>query len=252
MEKIKIDFKRILQFAEAASLVYKSDTQILKKCGKNVKIFTLPETDVKCFIKTNNRTKKQCISVRGTANTENVFKDIKVWKTYNKKLGIYIHKGFNESAVEVYNTIIKSLKKDYEIIVTGHSLGAAIGTILLMMLKEDGFKLGESIVFGGPKITNKRGAKKYRDLFLLRVVHDNDPVPLLPPLDLFSILDFGPYRHFCAEIILYDGDSFEFIDKEKAEHIVISSFWLHILTEEVSDHFMKNYIKSIKDKIKEN
>lgn len=249
MEKVKIDFKRILQFAKLASLVYESDSQILKKCGKNVKIFTLPETDVKCFIQTNNRTKKQRISVRGTANTENVFKDIKYWKTYNKKLSIYIHKGFNESAVEVYNTIIKSLKKDYEIIVTGHSLGAAIATILLMMLKEDGFKLGESIVFGGPKITNKRGANKYRNLLLLRVVHDNDPVPLLPPLTLFSALNFGPYRHFCAEIILYDGDSFEFIDKEKAEHIAISSFWLHILHEEIADHFIKKYIDSLKEKI---
>jgi hypothetical protein len=77
-----------------------------------------------------------------------------------------------------------------------------------MLLKEDGFKLGQAMTFGQPKVTNGDGARKYSTLPLLRFVNDKDPVSLLPPFELFAVLDEGPFQHFGPEVVLGDGGAF--------------------------------------------
>lgn len=107
---------------------------------------------------------------------------------------------------------------------TGHSLGGAARAIVLMWLKEDGFKLGQTIAFGQPKVTNHDGVLKYRTLPLLRYVNDGDPVPLLPPFELFTTLDEGPYQHFGPEVVLENGPDYRVNTEHQVERQSVLSF----------------------------
>ena len=82
-------------------------------------------------------------------------------------------------------------------------------------------------------------------------MHDNDPVPLVPP---FEILKFwGKYKHLGAELLLSDGAKFyTYLDKERAQGRFVNSFWLNSIKnlaqadslldvkQDVEDHFMDN------------
>ncbi|MFI5142387.1 MAG: lipase family protein [Bacteroidia bacterium] len=246
----KIDFGKILSYAKLAELAYKSDEEIRKACGKTVKIFLLPETDGKCFVKTNDRSKTHIVSIRGTADFKNFLVDGKCWKVKNETLGIRVHAGFNVLAMEVVKAITPNLKKYYSINIVGHSLGGAGAAIVGLMLKEMGFEVKEVLTYGQPKIMSKSGCEKYKDFPLLRIVDHEDLVTNLPPTTLLSFLNWGVFRHFGNEILLLDGKSYEVLDKDQASRLLLSSFWLHLGDEDVEDHFVKKYIVSLKEKVK--
>ena len=144
---------------------------------------------VKAYIETDEANKIQWVSVRGTSNLDNVKLDVDYNKVVDGRLQIPLHKGFADTALQVYAFAKPLLRPGYEVRVTGHSLGGAAAAIVLMLFKEDGVKLGQAMTFGQPKVTNRAGVEKYRGLPLLRFVNDKDPVPLLPPFDLTTILE---------------------------------------------------------------
>ena len=91
------------------------------------------------------------------------------------------------------------------------------------------------MTFGQPKVTNRAGVEKYRGLALLRFVNDKDPVPLLPPLDITTILDEGPYKHFGPEVVLKDGTAYAYFGDVQAERFSVISFWNSLGTIATSD-----------------
>src|SRR6266545_1295829 len=114
-----------------------------------------------------------------------------------------------------------------------------------MLLKEDGFQLGQAITFGQPKVTNRDGARKYRTLPLLRYVNAKDPVPLLPPFEVFAVLDEGPYVHFGPEVVLEEGWNYRFYTDHQAEPLSVLSFWnelKNLSIQDVPQHFMSTYL----------
>jgi predicted lipase len=159
-----------------------------------------------------------------------------------------LHKGFAVTALQAYQFAKPLLKPGYETRVTGHSLGGAAAAIVLMLLKEDGMRLGQAMTFGQPKVTNRQGVAKYRSLPLLRFVNDNDPVPLLPPLDISSILDEGPYQHFGPEVVLKDGTNYAYFAEPQAERFSVISFWNTLGNQQPPDHPVANYIQSLQAK----
>jgi len=69
---------------------------------------------------------------------------------------------------------------------TGHSLGAAVGSIATVILAQMGFKVGMSYNFESPRFGNDVFASTYDKVFThqfptYRVTHALDPVPHLPP-----------------------------------------------------------------------
>jgi len=137
---------------------------------------------IKAYVEMDDAKRVQWIVVRGTSSLINIRLDVDYNKVVESRLQIPLHKGFADAALQVYQFAKPLLKTDYETRVTGHSFGGGAAVIVLMLLKEDGFKLGQTMTFGQPKVTNSDGARKYRTLPLLRFVNDNDPVPLLPPI----------------------------------------------------------------------
>jgi hypothetical protein len=167
-------------------------------------------------------------------------------------LQVPLHKGFAGSALQVYQFAKPLLKSDYETRITGHSLGGAVAVIVLMLLKEDGFKLGPAITFGQPMVTNRAGVQKYRTLPLLRFVNDKDPVPWLPPLEVFAALDEGPFQHFGPEVVLQDGPNYRYFSDPQGQRMPVLSFWnnlKNVSLQDVPEHFMSTYLTRIRQKL---
>ena len=248
-----IDFTQALQYAQRAALAYEQDATIQKQtaAGVRISISSPLSSGIKAYVEQDDAKRVQWIVVRGTSNLNNLQLDADYNKVVDPRLQIPLHKGFGEAALQVYHFAKPLLKMDYETRVTGHSLGGAAGVIVLMLSKEDGFKLGQAITFGQPKVTNSEGVRKYRTLPLLRFVNDKDPVPLLPPLELFAVLDEGPYQHFSPEVVLEDGTSYRFYTEHQAERQSVLSFWNNLKNlsiQDVPDHSISTYLTRIRQK----
>src|SRR5574341_809672 len=245
-----IDFAQALQYAQRSALVYESDAAIRQKAPASTTVSIMPETatGVKAYVEIDDAKKIQWVVVRGTSNLDNVKRDVDYNKVVDSRLQVPLHKGFADTAVQAYRFAKPLLKPDYETRVTGHSLGGAAAVIVLMLLKEDGMRVGQAMTFGQPKVTNRQGVAKYRSLPLLRFVNDKDPIPLLPPLDVFSILDEGPYQHLGPEVVLKDGPNYVYFAEHQAERFSVISFWNTLGNQQPPDHPIANYIQSLQAK----
>lgn len=245
-----IDFALAVQYAQRAALVYETDAAIKQKspAGMTVSFMVESPRGVKAYIETDDAKKIQWVAVRGTSTLENVKLDVDYNKVVDGRLQIPLHKGFADTALQVYAFAKPLLRPGYEVRVTGHSLGGAAAAIVLMLFKEDGVKLGQAMTFGQPKVTNRAGVEKYRGLPLLRFVNDKDPVPLMPPLDISTILDEGPYKHFGPEVVLKDGTTYAYFDNVQAERFSVISFWNTLGNQQVPDHSIANYLQSLQAK----
>lgn len=113
-----------------------------------------------------------------------------------------IHSGFLRAWSQVQDTAyaaiasVQATYPNYTLVVTGHSLGAAVGTIAAAHLREDGFPC-DLYTYGSPRVGNQGfvdfvAAQEGNEF---RVTHFDDPVPQVPPsLDLL-----GGYRHLSPE-----------------------------------------------------
>lgn len=144
------------------------------------------------------------VAYRGTSSISNWMSDLEVkqvpYKSY-PECNCKIHYGFYLSALNVKNqtlesvTILRKENPNYNLIITGHSYGAAVSQIISMELLKEGIK-SEIYNYGQPRI----GDKKYADFVntklnhYWRFTHNKDIVPHLPPIEGFS------YYHSCREV----------------------------------------------------
>jgi hypothetical protein len=99
----------------------------------------------------------------------------------------------------------KGIKKDHQLICSGHSMGAALAAVLGMYLQVAKFPLKKVVTFGQPRVTNGKGAKLFKDLPYLRVGAKEDLVTKLPPVYLTK------YRHMGHKLQLIGDDQFEYL-----------------------------------------
>ena len=129
------------------------------------------------------------VSCRGTQPTE--WADIKAdldARLVLSSTGIgYVHHGFKTSVDNIWPGLIDKIKnygKDRTIWCTGHSLGAAMTTILSYKLQRDPTLPNPQALFtfGSPRVGNKTYIKAMEDSGLLhfRFVNNTDMVPRVP------------------------------------------------------------------------
>jgi hypothetical protein len=251
---IPLDFSLALQYAQRAALAYEQDATIQRQSGADVKIsISGPvSSGMKAYVEIDQAKRVQWIVVRGTSSLINIRSDVDYNKVVDSRLSIPLHKGFADAAVQVYQFAKPLLKRDYETRVAGHSYGGAAAVIVLMLLKEDGFKLGQAMTFGQPKVTNRDGVRKYRTLPLLRFVDANDPVPSLPPFEVFAVLDEGPYLQFGPEVVLEDGAKYRYYPEHPSEVSSVFSFWdnlKNLSIQDVPEHFMSTYLARVQQNV---
>ncbi|MBU1698457.1 MAG: hypothetical protein KKD21_15685, partial [Proteobacteria bacterium] len=127
-----ITFQTVHEFGIMASDSYNTVQEIVSKYKDKFRVHAkdLKKFQGRYFILFDDAKKIQYISVRGTSNSTNAFEDSKYNKIKDTKTGIYMHKGFWESATETYESAVEHLNKEYDTYITGHSLGGAEAAIL--------------------------------------------------------------------------------------------------------------------------
>ena len=124
----------------------------------------------------------------GTQDLEDVLIDLQFAKTvpYRNHPTARVHDGFWKAYTSVRDDLLV-LVREGPTFCTGHSLGAAMATLLAIDMQET---LNKSCILynmGSPRVGNKAFGKLFSsDTISHRITHWNDPVPHLPPL----LLDF--------------------------------------------------------------
>jgi hypothetical protein len=117
-----------------------------------------------------------------------------VYTAYNSCTNCFVHSGFYASEQAVINFVKSSIRilslqyPTYQVIVTGHSLGAAIATFTAVDLLNDGFQAIRLFNFGSPRVGNYNFAVYASNLIQdrNRVTHRRDIVPHLPWQERFT------------------------------------------------------------------
>ncbi|KAK9696211.1 hypothetical protein K7432_012595, partial [Basidiobolus ranarum] len=185
--------------------------------------FTNEATGIAGYIGYNNEEKKIVISFRGSSNWANWAKNLAIlprtfiYPTANEN--VKVHSGFYETYTSVEKTVRSGLKevltqlKDetdpYKLVITGHSLGAAVATFCAMDIKRfylnpgsgRSFKSELLIIdrsqiylhtYGQPRAGNADFSQLVYNTFglnttrttLARITNNRDPVTRLPPQDM--------------------------------------------------------------------
>jgi hypothetical protein len=243
-----IDFELLYRAAQIANLSYDGKSKILGELkGNSAWVATPGATDVQYVIGYNDQRKVQAIAVRGTANDTNWTLDKDTHVLRDQKSGILMHRGFRTAADAIYRDVRPRLKPGYTTYLTGHSLGGAVAAILGIYLQDDGVKLGRIFTFGQPKFTNVAGAKAYENLPLLRVIYQNDTVPLLPDNDAQGSQEFA---HIGPVINLLSGPYYVYGTAQQTLQFSQGSFSKLLTQISLPDHKMKWYLQGLRDKLK--
>jgi triacylglycerol lipase len=253
-ESNPIDFavlQKHAMFAQAAYQPKDSIPAIVASSNYTLTLFhTFPNTQISFLLATNELTKTQIISVRGTSGIENAMLDISLKLVVDQKTGLRLHDGFLFAAKQVYAKLKPLLEPGYKFIATGHSLGGAVALILAIFLDTDQFDVEQVSTFGQPKITNISGAGKIQHINIIRVVNPLDLVPLVPLFDPLDISNVDIYWHAGKEVILLAGTQYAVLQGTESM-LRASSFTQKLLSEEnLQHHQMTLYLEMLKAKTK--
>lgn len=243
MEK-SINWERVSRSAEASRLAY-IDGKTAKTHYKNLGYTKHHYFDVdgaQAHVCENKQ--EILIACRGTQPTEinDLLADL---NTIPKRHGPgFVHSGFRGEARKVYPKILDLVQKNHNksILVTGHSLGAAMATYIAQELSWEGYADVELYTYGSPRL----GSDDFADAMTVphwRFVNNNDGVTHVPP----ALLGFK--HHGELMYINYNGNIKKlsrwqrFVDGMRGWFSALRKLqlfdWLY-------DHSMEQYSKKIK------
>jgi len=245
-------FARISRFAAIANSAYLTQPEaqkVIEAQGYRLTGFSrIPEVEVNYLVATSDAKKQHIIAVRGTANVENAIVDVSLKLLNDTHANILLHQGFAQAAESIYKEVLPTLKKDYTISTTGHSLGGAVALILAMYLDKDQHITGPVITFGQPKVTNVSGALTFKDLNVIRVVTAPDLVPLVPPMDPLDINNLDIYWHLGKEIVLLPNKDYAELEGLKSMMRATRVINTTLSQANLEQHKMFHYLELIKAK----
>ncbi|KAE8394071.1 Alpha/Beta hydrolase protein [Aspergillus alliaceus] len=191
------------------------------------------QEDIRGFVAVDDTHRVIVVAFRGSNSVRNWLKNFQFWKIkdpgpggfWNKLFGsdkpkrgndicaCGIHSGFYKSwelvKAEVVDAVSKAKEtyKDYNVVITGHSLGAAIATIAGAHFRTIQIPC-DIYSYGSPRIGDERFAEFISNQpgLTFRITHGYDPVTSLPPMSLFGVYDLG-YRHSWPEYWISDSST---------------------------------------------
>jgi triacylglycerol lipase len=242
-----IDFDDLYAYAARSKAAYGTGSAIRDSYPGTVHVGAPAGTDVQYFQDIDDTRKTQIITVRGTVNQRNWSEDFDTVIRRDRKLDIPVHAGFDTVASAINADVQPYLKAGYTTYVTGHSLGGAAAALLAIYLMEDGVTVKRVVTFGQPKFTTSTGVKRLAALPIIRVVDENDIVPLIPPAS--EVFDpTGPYEHVGPEVILLEGPRYSYLQSHDATRISLGEFWRSLGLADVKDHKIDKYLSRISEK----
>jgi hypothetical protein len=223
---------------------------------KLVKYLESKKTDTQGFVAVDDINMVLFVVFRGTRGKDDIVIDLKFSQiSFTMKNGkSYAHMGF----VEAYQSIDKQIRdidlskySNYDIVVTGHSLGGALATLAASTAH---FPTQTRVVtFGSPKVGDKKFVKNFATAVpnCSRVVFEADVVPFLPTLP--------QYEHVHGELrIDSDGKTL----KSYGLFVRIINFVKCFISRQrnnpsnevasIHDHKFDGYIRAMKNRAKRN
>jgi triacylglycerol lipase len=253
--KAAVDFAELLRLSEAYRTMRYLDLDRIHRdldpFYDSLEVVDLPRTENRYMIGTREAEHRQDVWIRGTANLKNALYDLQFLKHFNARLGISLHAGFERMALAVYDDIRPRLRPGFDLVLFGHSLGAAEAVVAAMLLSRDGVRVSRVYASGQPRVTDAAGEQAFDSLPVLRIVSEGDPVPFLPPRAIPSARD--PYVHLGNALILLDGPYYCLIGGDRRNEDMAASFW-DLLSAEgtfkpVTEHLIPAYIDRLRVKV---
>jgi pimeloyl-ACP methyl ester carboxylesterase len=186
----------------------------------------------------------QVVGVRGTVNEVN-------WSLNRDRRGVpdpatgaILHAGFKRAADALYADLKPRLKPGYRTYLVGHSLGGAVAAILGIYLQRDGWAVERVVTFGQPRFTDAKGAAAFAGLPLVRVVNQNDIVPLLPD----TIAGTGErFVQTGPAVVIYPGPYYA-ISPADSTAASAGAIRRYLLQASIPDHAMRFYEENLRGK----
>lgn len=223
--------------------------EIAKKSphGKIVKFISDEETDLQVGITISETNKRICVIFRGSESRADWYYDLQVIK---KDLGdnIRVHQGFynqlykNNNYDKITNVVVDLLKQkqyyDYQVYITGHSLGAALSTLYGYQLSKN---IHQEIVvasFASPRVGNAAFREDFDDrnnLTHYRFTNNRDIVTAAPMIY---------YQHVGQNIQLFDDNYKFFPNYEYNSWFSFSLFSCFRVSDHDCDLYYKRLLKN--------
>ena len=194
--KFNTEHNKLLLLIILCYLVYKHQTgfyEILETWGQGSKRFNIHNIDSGDLVySTFYFDNTLVIAFKGSTSIEDFLIDCHIVKSTDIFLEGKIHSGFhglitkNSRHIDIIN-LINEYPKDTKIIFTGHSLGAAIATLMTGYTQDMLGDRVELVTFGSPRLGNSEFSKSIKKS--TRCVNRNDAVSKLPLPINFSHID---------------------------------------------------------------
>lgn len=166
-------------------------------------------TNIKGFVALNPAKSLIIVAFAGSGNTIRNwlanFSFVQIAYTLAGCTSCTVHSGFakgwEERRTVILNAVMaaKAANPDYTVVVTGHSIGGAVGTLAGAELRSLGIN-ADVYSYGSPRVGNAAFASfvTAQEAVNYRMTHENDPVPQIPP----SLVG---YEHTSPEYWLTNG-----------------------------------------------
>lgn len=168
-----------------------TDTWSCLTCDATAKLeYVVTKADSKAVQGYDSQTQALFTAFRGSTNTHNWIENIQAWRIapYNDS-SITVDKGFYKAYQYIKDALFVNLEtmaskyNTRRVLVTGHSLGAAMATLMAYDIQlSNQYDIQYLVTFGSPRVGNNNFAKKI-DSFPItsfRVTHYYDIVPHVP------------------------------------------------------------------------
>mgnify|MGYP000046897829 FL=1 len=139
---------------------------------------------------------------RGTQPTElsDLIADIKAWPRDSDTVG-HVHSGFKGELDKIHDTIVKWLgSTDKQLVICGHSLGAAMATLFASRMHLLGIDL-QLYTYGSPRVGCRVWAKQFKTIKAYRFQNTNDIVCTVPPFGYYTHIGQLYYLTYSGKVI---------------------------------------------------
>ena len=168
--------------------------------GEILSFINTEETDLQCALTISHTKKRINVIFRGSESKSDWYYDLKIFKHkleekyQSDNNDVYVHLGFYEQLTKggSYNKILKTLKEalsehnDYELFITGHSLGGALCTLFGYLLSHELLNKVTVVSFASPRVGNPEFRKEFdkrENLTHYRISNDRDIITAAPMIN---------------------------------------------------------------------